>query len=193
MQKKFWSGLLVLVLSCSIFAVTAGAAELKAPKAHVCAVLIGQADLKTEDFINAMQDSFNGSENNTIVASGTEIQSKYQEYWLGKGELEEGKLTPAVMFDFVKYSGYDKCLFVVANNETEKSKKPGNFWSMVEVTRASVELKCFLADDKGVLKVIDVIKNDDSKHSDLRAKRGAFEKGIREVAKQLNDFLGVRY
>ena len=193
MQKKMWMYLLVMVLGLGFCVMNAEAAGVNAPKPRVCAVLIGAPDLKTEDFINAMQDSFNGSENNTRVASGTEIQSKYQEYWLNKGELEEGKLTPAVMFDFTKYSGYDKCLFVVAKETIEKSKRPASLWMMVEVTRASVELKCFLADDKNVLKIINVIKNDDSVHSDLRAKRGAFEKGIRETAKQLNDFLTLKH
>jgi len=45
-----------------------------------------------------------------------------------------------------------------------------------------------LTDDKSVLQVINVTR-DDSGHDELRAKRDAFKKGIHEVTKQTRAFL----
>ena len=63
-----------------------------------------------------------------------------------------------------------------------------------EKTRASVNIKGFLVgqDANGadkILKMINVTQNADSDTSDLRAKRGAFEKAMKELAKQFNEYL----
>ena len=138
--------------------------------------------------MNAMEDKIN-PENQQNAVVGTAIQTKYQEYWLSKGELEEGKLTKDIMHDFVKFSGFKKCLFVVPTMQMEKSKVPSGLFMRVEKNRASIEIKGFLVDDANVLKIINVTQNDDSIHSDLRAKRGAFEKGMRDLASQFITYI----
>ena len=122
------------------------------------------------------------------VASGTDIQNLYQAYWISRGASAEGKLTPAIMFNFTRNSCYDKCLFVVAKDTVEKSPKPCSLVPVGEVIRAAVELTCFLTDDKSILQVINVTR-DDSAHDEQRAKRAAFKKGMREVDKQTSAFL----
>ena len=65
----------------------------------------------------------------------------------------------------------------------EKTHIPAGWFSTIEQTRASLEVKCFLVDKENVIKALAVTQNDDSKTSELRAKRGAFEKCMKELAK----------
>ncbi len=182
MKKLFMAVLTCILISFSAVGLAA--------RFDTCALLIADADMKTEDFMNKVSDCLKESPN---VVFGTKIQTKYQEYWFEKGELEEGKITPQVLFEFRKYSGYDKCLYLITEKTVEKSKQPMLFGSY-EKTRASVNIKGYLVgqDATGadkILKMINVTQNADSDTSDLRAKRGAFEKAMKELAKQLNDYL----
>ena len=127
------------------------------------------------------------------VAFGTHIQTKYQEYWFNKGELEEGKATPQVLFEFRKFSGYDKCLYLVTEKSIEKSSRPDLF-TRIEKTRATINIKGYLVgqgtDGKDtVLKLFNVVASADSDTSDLRAKRGAMEKAMKELVLQYNEYL----
>ena len=171
MKKLFMAVLTCILVSFSAVGLAA--------RFDTCALLIADADMKTEDFMNKVSDCLKESPN---VVFGTKIQTKYQEYWFEKGELEEGKITPQVLFEFRKYSG-----------TVEKSKQPMLFGSY-EKTRASVNIKGYLVgqDATGadkILKMINVTQNADSDTSDLRAKRGAFEKAMKELAKQFNEYL----
>ena len=154
-------------------------------KAKICALLVAPIDMKSEHFVDAVQDEIKTNNDINNIDSGMGIQSKYQEFWLSKGEIEEGKLTKKLMHEFVKYSGYEKCLFIIPSNSVEKTNVSNR-------TRASVETKAFLVDDTNVLKIISVTKSDDSKTSDFRAKRSAFEKCMKEIAEQFYAFLSQR-
>ena len=149
MKKLFMAVLTCILVSFSAVGLAA--------RFDTCALLIADADMKTEDFMNKVSDCLKESPN---VVFGTKIQTKYQEYWFEKGELE---------------------------------KQPMLFGSY-EKTRASVNIKGYLVgqDATGadkILKMINVTQNADSDTSDLRAKRGAFEKAMKELAKQFNEYL----
>ena len=182
-MKKLFMAMVTMIL------VNISAVGLAA-KFDTCALLIADADMKTEDYMNKVSDCLKETPN---VVSGTKIQTKYQEYWFEKGELEEGKITPQVLFEFRKYSGYDKCLYLITEKTIEKTKQPKLFGSY-EKTRASVNIKGFLVgqDSNGadkILKMINVTQQADSDTSDLRAKRGAFEKAMKELVKQFSMYL----
>lgn len=182
MKKLFMALITVILVGFSAAGFTA--------KPDTCVLMVADADMKTEDFMNKVSDCL--QENRNIVF-GTQIQTKYQEYWFEKGELEEGKLTPQVLFEFRKFSGYDKCLYLITERTVEKTKQPRLFGSY-EKTRASVNIKGYLVgqDANGadkILKMINVVANADSDTSDLRARRGAFEKAMKELVRQFNEYL----
>ncbi len=182
-MKKLFMAMVTMIL------VSLSAAGFAA-KYDTCALLIADADMKTEDFMNKVSDCLKDNPN---VVFGTKIQTKYQEYWFEKGELEEGKITQQVLFEFRKYSGYDKCLYLITEKTVEKTRQRIG-WGSYDKTRASVTIKGFLVgqDATGadkILKMINVTQNADSDTSDLRAKRGAFEKAMKELAQQFNAYL----
>lgn len=177
---------IILFSDCSITE-AAFKDRIRAPKA--CALIVGGADVKTKDFMERLEENLNRDLDEDIykkVDCGTQIQSLYQNYWLEKGELEEGKLTKAVLHDFVKFSKYDRCLFLVVNEPNmEKTKINLGIFGSAENTRASIEVKAFLADETKVLKIMSTTKNNQSDTSELRAKRGAFTKCIKEICEEM--------
>ena len=181
-MKKLFMALITMILV--VFSAAGFAA-----RHDTCALLVADADMKTEDFMNKVSDCLQENRN---VDFGTQIQTKYQEYWFEKGELEEGKLTPQVLFEFRKFSGNEKCLYLITERTVEKTKQPRLFGSY-EKTRASVNIKGYLVGQENgtdkILKMINVVANADSDTSDLRARRGAFEKAMKELVRQFNEYL----
>ena len=150
-----------------------------------CVVVIGESDVKSPDFTKFIDDEFNNEEVKNKVVCGTSVQSLYQNYWFQKGFLEEQKPQKQDLHDFVKFSSYDRCMFLMVSSPiVEKTRIPAGWFTTIEKTRASLEVKCFLVDKENVLKALSVTQNDDSEASELRAKRGAFEKCMKELAKE---------
>ncbi|MGL6015183.1 MAG: hypothetical protein ACRCZU_03685, partial [Selenomonadaceae bacterium] len=175
--------------TCTAFA--AEGSFFHKPMSKIGVVIIGSADLKTPDYFNSIAEKL-ADESGKIytVETGTVVQSKYQQYWFDKGFLDEQKLTKQDLNEFVKYSGYDKVLFLsVSDPVMEKTSIPAGWFTTVQQTRASIEVKAYLADPEMIIKAVDVSKEDDSQTSELRAKRGAFQKDINEIASQLKGFL----
>lgn len=185
---KLFRILLVLVCLMGFLpTVSAANANVEFKNSKIGVVLIAPFDMKTEDFIEIVDNKLNKDEDYKEFIVGSGMQTKYQEYWFNKGELEEGKLTKDVIYDFADFSGYDKLLYLVAAVDIDKNKLSGEG----ERTRASVEVKGFLVDKNNTLKIISVITNDDSKKSDFRAKKGAFEQCMQDLGRQLQEYLHV--
>lgn len=163
-----------------------------APK-ETCVVIVGDAGVKTPDFFKYVDEAFNTEEKKKKVVSGTEIQSLYQTYWLDKGFLEEQKLTKQDLNDFVKYSGYKKVVYLIVSSPVVEKTNEGHGgwdgWVQTERTRASITIKTFLVNETDIIKAVDVTKEDDSVTSELRAKRGAFEKCIKEIKSVIGSYL----
>ena len=163
-----------------------------APK-ETCVVIVGDAGVKTPDFFKYVDEAFNTEEKKKKVVSGTEIQSLYQTYWLDKGFLEEQKLTKQDLNDFVKYSGYKKVVYLIVSSPVVEKTNEGHGgwdgWVQTERTRASITIKTFLVNETDIIKAVDVTKEDDSVTSELRAKRGAFEKCIKEIKSAIGSYL----
>lgn len=190
MKRIFLFTLLtLLVLNCTAFA--AESSLLHKPISKIGVVIIGSADLKTPDYFNSIAEKLSDASGKTYtIETGTIVQSKYQQYWFDKGFLDEQNLSKQDLNDFVKYSGYDKVLFLnVSDPVMEKTSIPAGWFTTVQQTRASIEVKAYLADLTTILKAVNVSKEDDSQTSELRAKRGAFQKDINEIASQVKEFL----
>lgn len=162
-------------------------AEIAAPK--ICALIIGDPAVKTKDFMERTEKYLNEDldmNKYQKVAIGTDIQSLYQQYWFEKGFLEEQPLTKEDLTAFVKFSGYDRCLFLIMPDPSmEKTKVASAWYGFSENNRASIELNAFLVDQEKVLKIINITKDSSSSASELSAKRGAYTKCIKEIAKKL--------
>ena len=121
-------------------------AEITAPR--ICALIVGDPAVKTKDFMEITEKYLNedlDTEKYQKVAIGTDVQSLYQQYWFEKGFLAEQPLTKEDLTAFVKFSGYDRCLFLVMPDPSmEKTKVASAWYGFSENNRASIELNAFL-------------------------------------------------
>ncbi len=166
---------------------------LHKPVQKIGVVIIGSADVKTPDFLDAITDTLSPSkaeEKKYVLISGTEVQGKYQKYWADKSFLDEQPLTKDAALDFVKYSDYDKVLFILIKDPVvDKAERGlGLLWGEETVSRAAIEVKAYLADENSIIKTVDVSKEDNSATSDLRAKRSAFKKDMKEIASEAKPY-----
>ena len=187
-EVNFMKKLLIFTISALllIFAeISAEAKSILPNEQQIAVVIVGSSDYKTSDFINYAKSYFKPA-NESKVLVGKDVQSKYQTYWLGKGLLDEGTPTKEDFIEFVNYSGYKKIIYLVIKDsivDTHERKK-GKARSRVSLT-----INAFLVDKSQIVKVISSTNEEDSKTSELRAKRGAFKKCIEEISDEFNPSL----
>lgn len=181
--------ILLLVMAITMIftgTVFAGAANdfLNKKVDQIGVVIIGNSDYKTDDYYNYISELLNNENDKRYkIVCGSEVQSKYQNYWLDKGFLEEQKPQKNDLFDFYKTSGYDKILYILVSDPVvDKHNIRTGLFSSVEQSRASVTVNSFLVNNNTILKAYSVTKEDDSRASELRAKRGAFRKVLKELS-----------
>lgn len=180
---------MVLTVFCSVV-LMAGIGMVKPQEVYasnVGVVVIASSDYKDDHFFSVLDKELKQVAGHNVV-SGNVMQTSYQDYWLDKGFLEAQQPSPQGFVDFVNYSGYDKVLFIVMKDPVvDKGVVTGLFGDVVAMkTRATVETKGFLVDKERIIKHFTSTNEDDSKASDLRAKRGAYKKGIVAVVKELS-------
>ena len=142
----------VVALSCNAFA-----ASLLTGKQELAVVIVGTSDYKTQDFFNSIgtyiSEPCEGTK--TKVLYGSDVQTKYQEYWLEKGELDEQRPNKQDLLDFVDYSGYDKVLYLILKDPViDSHANPimvNGIWATRQDTRASIGLNIFLVEKESLL------------------------------------------
>lgn len=191
-----------ILLCLSILFLFAGTCSAALPQSNVSSylptrvavVIVGSSDYKTEDYFQSIDEYIcEPNKNKKLkILYGEDVQGKYQEYWLEKGELTEGTPTKQDLFDFVRYGGFDKVLYLIVQDPVidrhqVRSGLFGQFTS--EDIRASITVNCFLCDDGKVIKNAAAVKEDDSFASILRARRGAFGKCMQSISTTISPFL----
>lgn len=174
------TALLLVVGMCN------GALAKGASGERVAILLMGSNDFKTDQYFAMIGKYFldNNPHHNRILV-GSDIQSRYQEYWLDKGFLEEQKPEKDDLIALVDYLGVDKVLFLMVKDPVVEKSFAMDFFESGERSRASIQVNAFLANREKVLKLKAANHEDDSFASDLRAKRGAFKKCVVEISKDM--------
>ena len=152
-------------------------------------VLIGSSEYKEDHMISVMVDIMKAENPSGVVMHvGADEQSKYQEFWFTKGKLDADSPTPQNFLEYVNYTGYDKVLFLVVKDPVIDTKKEGLFGT-VESKRVSVEIKGYLVGHEKLIGSYTSVNEDDSKVSELRARRGSLKKSIKYIhEKSKNDY-----
>lgn len=176
MLKRLLAIIFILLLSTNL----CNASE------KTCALIIGGNDFKTREYYSYVKD-FLGDK----IDTGYNIQKIWTNYWLEKGEIDEGKFTKDVMFDFAKYSKYDKVIYIVISDpEVEKTYSYDYFWGVPTTnTNVAVEVKALLISNNNIIHTTSMINNDDSGTSEKRAKKGAFKKALRSIADEMELYI----
>lgn len=172
----------IICISSSCFA--AGAQK------DIGVVLIGSSEYKEDHMISVMVEIMTTENPSGVVMHvGADEQSKYQEFWFTKGKLDADNPTPQNFLEYVNYTGYDKVLFLVVKDPVVDTKKEGLFGT-VESKRVSVEIKGYLVGHEKLIGSYTSVNEDDSRQSELRARRGALKKSIKYIhEKSKNDYI----
>ena len=172
MAKKILLFFVVIMLySCSVFAATR----------EVGVVLFGGSDYKDDHFMSVLSEVMvDDTEKNFKIHVGNDEQSRYQNYWFSKEVLDIPAPTPQSMKDYVAYSGYDEVLFLVVKDPVTDVRKYGLFGTKEE-KRVSVEISGYLVSKDSLIGSSTAASEDNSRFSDLRARRGAFKKSVKYI------------
>lgn len=174
-----------VLLFVGLFLLAASVASAGMLSTTVGVVVIGGSDFKTPVFYDYAKEGLSGGKDAKYrILVGNDMQSKYQEYWLEEGFLEEQQPKKQNLLDFVKFSRHDKVLYLVVKDPVTEVHQQG----IAIQTRASVQINAFLCDTEGVVKSYSTTREDDSYTSDLRAKRGAFLNCMKDIGEAMKPF-----
>lgn len=143
-------------------------------------VLIGGAEFKTEDFYKAIPQNFKKPSNYSFQ-SFEETQNKFQKFLFENNLLDEKVPRKELLLNFVAESGCDRILYLVVDATTDHQ----NNAKSRQKDRVSVQIDGYLCDRYQVITAASNAQKNDSKTSDLRARRGAFKKCLTEIAKNI--------
>lgn len=176
MKKIFMlAAMLVTLISCTAFA----ANEEFGTKV----VIIGGTEFKTADYYKIVQKNL-GSKSGNKYECGNEIQKRYKVFMMDRYDIGDSTPRKQDFVDFTAWSGYGKVLFLILD-ETIDTQTHG---SHSQKNRITIQMDAYLATDSEITDVTTTTHDFVSKASNLRARRGAFEKCLKEVATNLNLF-----
>lgn len=144
-------------------------------------VIIAGAEFKTDDYYKIIQKNL-GVQSKTAYEAGNDIQKKYHVFMMKHYDIGETTPKKQDLANFVKESGYGKVLFLMLDENID-TQTHGNH---SQKNRSTIQLDAYLVDSEGIIDVTTTSQDFVSKASNLRARRGAFEKCLKEVATSMN-------
>lgn len=152
---------------------------------NVGVVIVGGAEFKTDDFYKIVRDEIKPKSGAKILV-GNDIQTLYKKYWLREGYIGE---QPPQKDDLIKFSAMTSCQKVVCLIVADSVVDKHNNAKSREKDRISLQLDAYLCTPMNVVDVFSMTDEENSKTSNLRARRGAFRKCLKEIGKELNNRL----
>jgi len=149
---------------------------------NVGVIIVGGAEFKTSDYYKIIKDEIKPLSGSKIVF-GNDLQTKYKKYWLQKGFIGEQMPEKDDLIAFTNMSGCDKIICLIVSDSMVDKHNSSNHREKV---RVSVQLDAYICTKTDFIDVLSATDEEDSKGSDLRARRGAFQKCLKEIGKSLN-------
>ncbi len=177
-MKKILSVMLaVLVLS----AATICAAAEKSYSRSTKVVIIGGAEFKTDDYYKIVRKNF-GRKTDEKFEAGSDVQERYQIFMMERYDIGENTPHKQDLMDFAAENGYGNVVFLIVDEHVDTQ----NNSSSRQKNRITVQLDAYYVNSSRIIDFTTTSKDFISKTSNLRARRGAFEKCVKEVAEKMN-------
>ena len=172
----------IFLLAAMICFVLTGTAFAARDYNSVGVIIIGGAEFKTDDYYKIVRSELNPKSGAKIIV-GNDMQTLYKKYWLREGYIGEQTPQKNDLIRFAASSGYKKivCLIVSDSNVDKHNNSKSR-----EKDRISVQLDAYVCTPLDVEDVFAASADENSKTSNLRARKGAFKKCLSEIAKNLN-------
>ena len=179
MKKIFLlAAMIVTLISCTAFA--AQNSSVKSYKSTKVVIIAG-AEFKTADYYKLIQKNL-GVKSKTVYECGDEIQRKYQLFMMNRYDIGENTPRKQDLIDFASSNGYGNTLFLLLdeNIDTQNNGKSR------QKNRSTIQLDAYLVNESQIVDFTTTSQDFISKTSNLRARRGAFEKCLKEIALVMN-------
>lgn len=167
----------------SLITCTAFAAQISAKNINRATkvVIIGGAEFKTQDYYDIITKTL-GSKTKTSYECGDDIQRNYQMFMVERYDIGENKPNKKDLIEFAAQNGHGNTLFLIVDEtiDTQNNAKSR------QKNRCTIQLDAYLVNDTQIVDFTTTSKDSTSKTSILRARRGAFEKSLKAVAKAMN-------
>lgn len=183
-----WFALITMMISS---VACAASSSLLHPSRAVGVVIIGDSYFRTEGYYKYAKERLMPTDKNVTnynIFVGDDVQSKYQEYWINKGFLEEQAAQKDDLISFVEYSGYDDVFYIIIKDPVMDTHTYGLFGQNT-FFRTSLQINTFLCDKEGIVKSYSISRDGDSKTSELRARQEAFRRGMNEIGDNMRPYL----
>jgi len=158
---------LLMIFTCSALAV---------PKNTVGFVIVGGSEYKTSDYYKMVSSVFKGKKNITLKVSD-EMQSQYQKYLLEYDLIGETVPRKQNLVDFTARSSCNEVVFLFVTATTDRQNNPKSR----QKNRLTVQVDAYRCDGFKVLDVQTTSQESNSKTSELRARREAFQKCLKQL------------
>lgn len=178
MKKIFMlTAMLAALISCTAFAASSSKDTFNSTKV----VIVGGGEFKTKDFYNIIKKNL-GSKTSTAYDCGDEIQRQYQLFMMDRYDIGETTARKQDFIDFTARNRYKKTLFLILDEKLDTHTHGEHS----QKSRITIQLDAYLVDSSRIVDFATTSQEFTSKASNLRARRGAFEKCLKEVAKVMN-------
>ena len=175
----------IFLLAALIFFAVSSTAFAARDYRSVGVVIVGGVEFKTEDFYKIVRDELKPASGAKIVA-GNDLQTLYKRFWLRRGYIGEQPPQKQDLIDFTATSGHGKVVFLIISDATIDTH---NNSKSREKDRITVQVDAYLSTAAEVADVFAASDEEISKTSNLRARRGAFRKCLKEISKPLSQHL----
>lgn len=154
-----------------------------ASKNKAAILLMGSNDFISTHYFTMIKEQF--SKNNPHaeqLALGSDIQGKYFEYRLAKEFTGEQQPSEEDLPALSAYLEADKVLVMIVKDPVVEKHNTFTLTASDEKYSATIQIDALLVDNKQIIKKQTISNKDDSFYDELRAKRGAFQKCLKELS-----------
>lgn len=177
MLKKAIRFLLLAVLC--LFPATMQAAPLSvAPGETITVILDAPSDFSIPRYYETMKLEFKKKFPTANITLGTKAQDKYMMYWMNQGYLEPQKMTMTKeLLDLAAYCKTDKTIVLLVTDTVIDDDD--------DEYRANITMRAFAMTPNNILTHALSTRDDHSRASNLRAKKGAFDTALDDILKEI--------
>ncbi len=172
----------IILMTAAIFLLMTSSAFAAQNSQDIGVIIVGGAEFKTSDYYKIIKSEVKPASGSKIVF-GNDLQTRYKKYWLQRGYIGEQMPQKEDLINFTNMSGCEKIICLIISDAVVDKHNSSNHREKV---RISVQLDAYICTKTDVVDVFSASEEEDSKGSDLRARRGAFQKCLKEICKTLN-------
>ncbi len=148
------------------------------PGETIAVVLDAPSDFSIPRYYSTLQNEFKKKFPTANLVIGNQAQDMYYSYWMDRGFLEPQKMVQTQeLFDLASYCQADKTIVLLL---TETIMDDDN-----DEYRANIRMRAFAVTPNKILTHVQTSRDDHSRASNLRAKKGAFDAALDDILKEI--------